>query len=36
MYRRQFLADFGMGFTGLSLGAMLAADGITRADADSD
>jgi hypothetical protein len=31
MHRRTFLADFGMGFTGLSLGAMLAADGITRA-----
>ena len=31
MHRRQFLADFGMGFTGLSLGAMLAADGVTRA-----
>jgi len=29
--RRTFLADFGMGFTGLSLGAMLAADGVTRA-----
>jgi hypothetical protein len=26
--RRQFLADVGMGFTGLALGAMLARDGI--------
>ena len=26
--RRQFLADFGMGFTGLALGAMLHRDGI--------
>ena len=29
--RRAFLADMGMGFTGLALGAMLADDGITRA-----
>src|SRR6516165_6637339 len=29
--RRSFLADTGMGFTGLALGAMLARDGITRA-----
>lgn len=29
--RRTFLADMGMGFTGLSLGAMLADDGIVRA-----
>ncbi len=29
--RRTFLADMGMGFTGLALGAMLADDGITRA-----
>ena len=33
--RRGFLADVGMGFTGLALGAMLARDGIVRAD-DSD
>lgn len=32
--RRPFLSDLGMGFTGLALGAMLAADGQTRA-ADS-
>src|SRR4051812_38549513 len=30
--RRTFLADMGMGFTGLALGAMLARDGIARAD----
>src|SRR5262245_20028879 len=30
--RRSFLADFGMGFTGLALGAMLYRDGIVRAD----
>ncbi|WP_010583358.1 DUF1501 domain-containing protein [Schlesneria paludicola] len=29
--RRTFLADLGMGFTGLALGAMLSADGITAA-----
>ncbi len=29
--RRGFLADFGMGFTGLALGAMLNSDGIARA-----
>lgn len=29
--RRPFLSDLGMGFTGLALGAMLAADGQTRA-----
>src|SRR5262245_54518937 len=29
--RRAFLADTGMGFTGLALGAMLARDGIARA-----
>lgn len=28
--RRSFLADLGMGFTGLALGAMLSSDGITR------
>ena len=31
--RRVFLADCGMGFTGLALGAMLQRDGILRADA---
>ncbi len=30
--RRAFLADMGMGFTGLVLGAMLHADGIARAE----
>src|SRR5439155_8879253 len=30
--RRAFLADFGMGFTGLALGAMLYRDGVARAD----
>src|SRR4051794_36364820 len=30
--RRSFLADMGMGFTGLALGAMLQRDGIVRAD----
>ena len=29
--RRAFLADLGLGFTGMALGAMLAADGITAA-----
>src|SRR5436853_5507978 len=31
--RRSFLADMGMGFTGLVLGSMLFRDGVTRADA---
>jgi Protein of unknown function (DUF1501) len=30
--RREFLSDVGMGFTGLALGAMLARDGVLRAD----
>src|SRR3954463_8871509 len=30
--RRTFLADMGMGFTGLVLGAMLHRDGVARAD----
>ena len=30
--RRAFLADFGMGFTGLALGAMLRREGIVRAE----
>jgi hypothetical protein len=30
--RRSFLADTGMGFTGLALGAMLFNDGVARAD----
>jgi hypothetical protein len=30
--RRTFLADLGMGFTGLALGAMLARDGVVRAE----
>ncbi|MEK6263034.1 MAG: DUF1501 domain-containing protein, partial [Planctomycetota bacterium] len=29
--RRAFLSDLGMGFTGMALGAMLSADGISRA-----
>jgi len=28
MRRREFLSDFGMGFTGLAMGAMLATDGV--------
>lgn len=28
--RRSFLADTGMGFTGLALGAMLFQDGVAR------
>ena len=33
IHRRTFLADMGMGFTGLALGAMLHRDGYRRADA---
>src|SRR5215471_16920012 len=29
--RRRFLADLGMGFTGLALGGLLFEDGVTRA-----
>ena len=29
--RRAFLSDFGLGMTGMALGAMLADDGVTRA-----
>src|SRR3954467_4199364 len=32
--RRSFLADTGMGFTGLALGAMLFRDGVARAEAN--
>src|SRR5262245_59350486 len=32
MNRRTFLADVGMGFTGMALGAMLFRDGVARAD----
>ena len=32
IHRRTFLADVGMGFTGLALGAMLHRDGIARAN----
>src|ERR1700752_2544525 len=32
MHRRAFLADVGMGFTGLALGAMLAQEGIVRGE----
>jgi hypothetical protein len=36
MSRRSFLADTGMGFTGLALGAMLFRDGIqARAEGDA-
>jgi hypothetical protein len=34
--RRTFLADIGMGFTGLALGAMLHNEGIRKAAADSE
>ncbi len=34
MKRREFLADVGLGFTGLALGAMLHRDGVVRADAE--
>lgn len=33
--RRTFLSDFGMGFTGLSLGAMLVRDGVFKAGASN-
>jgi hypothetical protein len=33
--RRTFLADFGMGFAGLALGAMLHRDGVARASHDA-
>src|SRR5207248_10059279 len=33
VHRRAFLADLGMGFTGLVLGAMLHRDGVARAAA---
>jgi len=32
IHRRTFLSDMGMGFTGLALGAMLARDGVVRAE----
>ena len=32
VHRRAFLADFGLGFTGLALGAMLQRDGVVRAE----
>lgn len=34
--RRQFLADTGMGLTGLALGSMLFKDGVARADSPKD
>ncbi|MBX3452432.1 MAG: DUF1501 domain-containing protein [Planctomycetaceae bacterium] len=34
-HRRAFLADVGMGFTGLALGAMLARDGVVRANEEA-
>ena len=33
--RRSFLADTGLGFTGLALGAMLFKDGVARAEEQS-
>lgn len=33
-HRRSFLADLGMGFTGLALGAMLSREGVVRANDD--
>lgn len=36
VHRRAFLADMGMGFTGMALGAMLARDGVARAEAPLD
>lgn len=35
-HRRAFLADVGMGFTGLALGAMLAQDGVARASNEAE
>lgn len=35
IHRRTFLADVGMGFTGLVLGSMLHKDGIVRAESDA-
>ena len=32
LHRRRFLTEISCGFTGLALGAMLAEDGIVRAD----
>src|ERR1051325_3392056 len=32
--RRSFLADTGMGFTGLALGALLFRDGVARAEGE--
>lgn len=36
IHRRTFLADVGMGFTGLALGAMLARDGVVRAESAAE
>lgn len=36
IHRRAFLSDLGMGFTGMALGAMLARDGVVRAEAPLD
>jgi hypothetical protein len=35
VHRRAFLADVGMGFTGLALGAMFARDGVVRAEPEA-
>ena len=34
--RRAFLSDFGLGCTGMALGAMLAEDGIVKAETAGD
>ena len=34
--RRAFLSDFGLGCTGMALGAMLAEDGIAKAETAGD
>ena len=36
IHRRTFLADVGMGFTGLALGAILARDGVVRAESAAE
>ena len=36
LHRRSFLTSTGMGFAGLAMGAMLAQDGVLRADAVAD
>lgn len=36
LHRRTFLADVGLGFTGLALGALLARDGVVRGEAPAN